>query len=1033
MTVTTSEAMRASSPAVSSARGITVARPLLVAGLCTAAAILALVAQGYLSRRVYLADSVFLYIAAIALFIAAFPHVGQEASGGWLRRGLRWLLAAAALGIFLKAYGDLSQNRDYVQSIALLLAPLPLIGAAFAGSRSLSVPDDAPDQPSDGIWQRIAPTSAQRRGDILFLILGSVLAVVAFAYWFKTGRTNEAIIVNLLSLTILFLAIYRIDRGAQPTNETMVGASPLLLELAALGAIVAFGGFLRLWLLDTVPFGIWYDEGETGLEALRIFNGIPYTPIGTYSHANPSLFFYVIAFVYKIMGPTLLSVRLVQAVTGLLAVPALYALLRYTLGWRTAIVGALLLAASTWHVNFSRFGMPYSIGAPLFEILTILFLVWGLRSGRLTAFALCGVAAGLGLQTYTGFRIFPIALVIYVVYGFVLGKDRVRQNIAGFFVLALMVVMTFAPLGTWAIRNWPEFSSRMGQTSVFAGKNTDQERMAALENSLRRHVAMLNYHGDGNGRHNLPGAPAVDFITGAALVVGLGYCLYRWRSPFYLLLAAWFLVTMMAGVMSLDWEAPQQARTIVAIPAICAVAAVALGKIWTAWDNATQSVRNNVARVATWRTAFAPLRRLRASLASAPLARLAVAAVAVAVLVGVGYVNYNQYFNRHMRNSEAYYSFSTIETVVARRVAELGPTTNRYFIQNIGTPAYTFLVGGDSPQRPVDAVFYRAYAHMPLREAATKPAVYLLEPWRVTIEPADVLRYYPNSEFIDHKDPFGKTMVYEFRIPADDINNLLGLTGRYYAGDQPQGAPLLERVDKTLSFNGRAQPPVADAFNVEWTGSLVPPDAGAYTFHLASDGDVRLSLDGEWLDLGPNGNQVRIELAKGLHPIILQLRGTTLDVQWTLPNGQRQPIPTTALIAQGPPENGLVGRYYRGETWQGRPEFVQVDPYLAFRWHPDPIEPVPWSAIWTGRIEIPTAGKYLFQGVSNDRMWLIIDGRTYMDGVRSMAEVQIDLTAGRHDIQVKYANNKGYSELRLMWRSPDGQFEAVPNQYLFTK
>jgi hypothetical protein len=66
-------------------------------------------------------------------------------------------------------------------------------------------------------------------------------------------------------------------------------------------------------------------------------------------------------------------------------------------------------------------------------------------------------------------------------------------------------------------------------------------------------------------------------------------------------------------------------------------------------------------------------------------------------------------------------------------------------------------------------------------------------------------------------------------------------------------------------------------------------------------------------------------------------------------------------------------------------------------------------------------------------MWLIIDGRTYMDGVRSMAEVQIDLTAGRHDIQVKYANNKGYSELRLMWRSPDGQFEAVPNQYLFTK
>jgi hypothetical protein len=56
-----------------------------------------------------------------------------------------------------------------------------------------------------------------------------------------------------------------------------------------------------------------------------------------------------------------------------------------------------------------------------------------------------------------------------------------------------------------------------------------------------------------------------------------------------------------------------------------------------------------------------------------------------------------------------------------------------------------------------------------------------------------------------------------------------------------------------------------------------------------------------------------------------------------------------------------------------------------------------------------------------------------MEGTRSISEVQVDLTAGRHDIQVKYANNRGYSELRLMWRKPDGTYEVIPNERLFVK
>ena len=144
-------------------------------------------------------------------------------------------------------------------------------------------------------------------------------------------------------------------------------------------------------------------------------------------------------------------------------------------------------------------------------------------------------------------------------------------------------------------------------------------------------------------------------------------------------------------------------------------------------------------------------------------------------------------------------------------------------------------------------------------------------------------------------------------------------------------------------------------------------------------------------------------------------------------------MPTSALIAKSLPANGLLGRYYRGDGWQGRPEFVQVDPYLAFRWHPDPIEGGAWSTDWNGQLEAPAAGRYLFQLVSNDRSWLTIDGKTLINGAQGMKEVETDLAAGKHSIVVKYANAKGYSELRLSWRRPDNVFEVIPNRYLYVK
>lgn len=995
-------------------RAVVVSRPARAALLSAAALGIAVLAQTYLLRRVFLGDAFFLYVAAIILFLVTFHSRSSLTERGALRAAVRVGLVALAMLALGVALNNLMHGRNFVPALALLFAPLPLLGLTFGGQRATSRPDEEPEPGVASLGRSLPATPAQARIDWLILAAGLLLALVSIAYWFKQGRGTEALALNGASLALVMLAVWRMDRGrAHVAASAPRAAEPApVVQLAILGVITAVAVFLRTWQLTEIPYGIWFDEGQTGLEALRILKGMPFTPMGTFSSANPSLFFYVVAFAFKLMGPTLLAVRLVQAATGVLTIVIFYPFLRSIMGWRAAVIGSFLLAVSSWHVNWSRFGMPYSIGAPLFEVASAYLLLRALRSGRHITFAVAGAVIGLGLYTYFGFRLFPFAVLAYLIYGLVLNKERVRQSICGLVVYAVVALIVALPLGAWAWQNRVEFMSRTTQTSVFAGKTTNEQRMAALENSLRRHALMLNYIGDGNGRHGVPGAPAVDVVTGALFIIGLGYALYRWRSPAHALLVIWFVVGMMAGVMSLDWEAPQQHRTLVAIPAIYGLAAIVGGKIWENW--------------ARWATSAASIRSRYAALG-------AIAACVALILAGVGYVNYDRYFNQQMKRSDVYYSFSAIETTIARRVAELGVAGNRFYIQVVGSPAFSFLVGGDTPDRPIDSVFFRSYAHMPLREEITKTAVFLLEPWRVTIEPADVLRYYPNAQFIDHRDPFGQTMVHEFRVPASDVNNLLGLRGRYYAGDTAAGEPLLERTDKTLDVDWSAAAPVSAPFNVEWTGSIIPPNAGTYTLEIETDGEVRVSLDGAWLALGPGTSTQRIDLAKGMHPVVITFRGQRLRLFWTVPGGQREIIPATALVAAGLPDNGLVGSYYRSENWQGRAEFVQVDPYLAFRWHPDPIEPTPWSAIWKGKIEVPVAGKYIFQGVSNDRMWLLIDGKTYLDSSRSMAEVTVDLAAGRHDIEVRYANTKGYSEMRLMWRMPGGAFEVVPNRYLFVK
>jgi len=112
------------------------------------------------------------------------------------------------------------------------------------------------------------------------------------------------------------------------------------------------------------------------------------------------------------------------------------------------------------------------------------------------------------------------------------------------------------------------------------------------------------------------------------------------------------------------------------------------------------------------------------------------------------------------------------------------------------------------------------------------------------------------------------------------VNGVEGIFGQYYEGGpptEPWGPPVLERLDPMVNFNwgtGSPDPSMAaDGFAARWTGEVVIPNSGSYTFHTQTDDGVRLWVNDEQLEeTGPvlstdslrRGDSVRVRVKREL-------------------------------------------------------------------------------------------------------------------------------------------------------------------------
>lgn len=387
------------------------------------------------------------------------------------------------------------------------------------------------------------------------LSLGGPVAAVALLI---VGATTAALLVTT--------PCQQPAEGLSPRGETLVVA-----------ALVALAFAFRVYALEDVPFSLFRDEARHGLVALQILRDPTYRPVFVPPPVSqPAAYMYALAWVFGHWGASALTLRLVSAVAGALAVPLLWAFLRPPYGSGVALLAAFALATSSWHVAISRFAMPY-VFPTLLALPAYGLLRRALQRGGARYFAGAGLAIGLAQYGAQTSRVLALVAAVMIVDALWTADRRdamARRRIAiGGFLTATVAAVAAASLLSAARLDPGAFFARTQEVALWNGDSALGDYFPRiLARNMFRYLGAFNVEGDWNGRHHLPGAPLLDPVSGVFAAIGALVVARTLRNRDARFMAIWFVAGLLPGILSAD--APTALRILEAAPAVYAIAAL---------------------------------------------------------------------------------------------------------------------------------------------------------------------------------------------------------------------------------------------------------------------------------------------------------------------------------------------------------------------------------------------------------------------------------------------------------------------------
>lgn len=213
--------------------------------------------------------------------------------------------------------------------------------------------------------------------------------------------------------------------------------------------ILVFGAHLRLYNLEKIPNGLYVDEASTGYNAWSVLltgkdeygkqYPLAFRFFGSYT---PPLYTYLTMIPISLYDLSVLSVRIVSMISGILLIPLIFLFLKWLKIYKnfSAVFGTLLFTISPWSIFYSRVGYEINL-AFLFYCLGLLTFWQGLKSPKYLIFGLAFLSLSTNIYHSERLLAHLTLLVFIVVFKKYLFKKEYRKKFFLGLILYLLILI----------------------------------------------------------------------------------------------------------------------------------------------------------------------------------------------------------------------------------------------------------------------------------------------------------------------------------------------------------------------------------------------------------------------------------------------------------------------------------------------------------------------------------------------------------------------------------------------------------------
>jgi 4-amino-4-deoxy-L-arabinose transferase-like glycosyltransferase len=351
-------------------------------------------------------------------------------------------------------------------------------------------------------------------------------------------------------------------------------------ELIIISLLTLVAAVMRFWGLGSYPRIIDGDEGLLGLAAQSTTTSTLANPFALWENFG-ALYLQLVNVAFLIFGATPFALRLLPAISGILAVPAVYLLGREISGKRVGFIAAFLIMVSHTDVHFSRIGSVAYIHSTWLIPLELFLLLRGINKRNTWLAAASGVLLAIDFSVYLTSQITVALIFVFMVIAFFCFKDWFRpawRQAAAFWGGFLVMLI---PEFVYILQHPADYFDRLNQNGTFQSgwltttmASTGQSAVQILAGRVVHAFMSLIYF------------PAIDFYGSKAsmlslfsavfVLIGLAVILVRIRSPKYVLLNGYFwALTLAVGIFSIPPSADSY-RMLMVLPAAVIISANAI-------------------------------------------------------------------------------------------------------------------------------------------------------------------------------------------------------------------------------------------------------------------------------------------------------------------------------------------------------------------------------------------------------------------------------------------------------------------------